>query len=209
MAEKFIDIDGEALFKVVEALQHAPKEIRPAIAHAINKTMDSTITQVKREVAAEYTIKQKDVSKAITRKRATVSKLTGAAIAEGGQVALYKFKHTPVQPPPKQIYKQQVKAQVKKNGGKKPVKNKAGNKAFVQTVSGNHMIFARVRKSRLPIEKLFALSVPQMISDKNDSKGSIQRIKARTEEMLEKKIEQEINYRLLKIQKEAIKGKGK
>lgn len=208
MAEKFIEIDGEALFKVVEALKNTPKEIRPAIAHAINKTMDSTVTQVKREVAAEYTIKQKDIAQAITKKRATVSNLTGAAIAEGGQVALYKFKHTPVQPPPKQIYIQPVKAQVKKSGGKKLVARN-GNKAFIQTINGKHMIWVRKSKRRFPIEKLYAMSVPQMITDKNDSKGSIQRIKARTQEMLEKKVEQEINYRLLKLGKEATKGKGK
>ena len=208
MAEKFIDINGEELFKIVEALQNTPKEIRPAIAHAVNKTLDSTVTQVKKEVAAEYTVKQKDISKAITRKRASVSNLTGAAIAEGGQVALYKFKHTPNEPPPRQRYKQPVKSQVKKNGSKKVVKHN-GNKAFIQTTHGNNMIFAREGKSRLPIKKLFAISVPQMITDKNDSKGSIQRIKARTEEMLEKKIEQEINYRLLKLGREATKGKGK
>ena len=71
------------------------------------------------------------------------------------------------------------------------------------------MVWARKGKKRYPIEKLYAMSVPQMISDKNDSKGSIQRIKARTQEMLEKNVEQEINYRMLKLGREATKGKGK
>ena len=202
MAEKLIEIDGKELFKVVEALKKYPKEIRPAIASAVNKTMDSTVTQIKKEVATEYTIKQKDIAKAITKKRAKVNNLTAAAIAEGGQVALYKFQHTPNAPPPKQRYKQPVKVKVKKSGGKITVKNKAGNKAFIQTMNGANMIFARKGKKRYPIEKLFSLSVPQMISDKNDSKGSIKRIKERTEEMLTKKIDQEINYRLDKVAKE-------
>ena len=47
MAEKFIEINGEELFKIVEALQNTPKEIRPAIAHAVNKTLDSTRRVVK------------------------------------------------------------------------------------------------------------------------------------------------------------------
>ena len=37
--------------------------------------------------------------------------------------------------------------------------------------------------------------------EKNDSKGSIQKIKARAEETLEKKVEQEINYRMNKLAK--------
>lgn len=208
MAEKLIEIDGRELFKVVKALENYPKEIRPAIASAVNKTMDSAVTQIKKEVAAEYTIKQKDIAKAIKKNKANVNKLTAAAIAEGGQVALYKFQHSPQAPPPKQRYKQPVKVKVKKSGNKAVVKNKAGNKGFIQTMNGHNMIFARKGKKRYPIEKLFSLSVPQMISDKNDSKGSIKRIKARTEEMLVKKIDQEINYRLEKVAKE-IKGGAK
>lgn len=205
MAEKLIEIDGKELFKVIEKLQKYPKEIRPAIASAVNKTLDSTVTQIKKEVASEYTVKQKDIAKAIEKKRAKVNNLSAMAIAEGGQVALYKFQHTPTAPPPKQRYKQPVKVKVKKSGGKVVVRNKAKNKAFIQPMNSANMIFARKGKKRYPIEKLFSLSVPQMISDKNDSKGSIQRIKARTEEMLVKKIDQEINYRLQKMQKEGAK----
>lgn len=211
--EKVIEIDGEPLKKIAKALSRLPKELNPAIASAVNKTMDSAVTQIKKEVAKEYTVKQKDIAKAIVKKRATTSNLTAAAIAEGGQVALYKFKHTPIEPPKSlgigvNSYKQPVKAQVKKGGSKKVVKNKVGNKAFIRTFHGNHMIFARKGKNRYPIEKLFALSIPQMISDKNDSKGSIKRIKARTNEMLEKKVEQEINYRLDKVSKQALKRAG-
>ena len=211
MAEQFLEINAESLFKVIEALKKTPEEIRPALASAVNKTMDSTVTQIKKEVAAEYTVKQKyllsskkkkekGINGAITKKRATVNNLSAAAIADGGQVALYKFQHTPINPPPKQQYRQPVRAQVKKSGSKKLVTHN-GNKAFVQTVHKNNMLFAREGKKRFPIKKLFALSVPQMIASKNDSKGSLKRIKARAEEMLEKKVEQEINYRIGKLAK--------
>lgn len=202
--QKVISIDGEPLKKVAEALSDFPNEIAPAIASAVNKTMTSAVTQIKKEVTKEYTIKQKDVTKAIKTTRANVKNLTAVSIAEGGQVALYKFKHTPMKPPPKQIYKQPVRVQVKKGGGRKLAAHN-GNKGFVQSVNGANMIFARETKERLPIKKLFALSVPQMISDKNDSKGSITRIKTKANEMLAKKVDQEINYRVNKVIK---KSKG-
>lgn len=199
MAQQIVSIDADPLLKVAQELQQVPKAILPAMVSAINRTMDSTITQIKKEVSSEYTIKQKDIAKAIKRTRANKARLSSVAVAEGGEVALYKFRHTPTSPPPKQRYKQPVKAQVKKSGGKKVVISE-GNKAFVQTVNGNHMIFARKKGAkRLPIKKLYSLSVPQMIADKNDSKGSIKRIQARAQEMLEKKINQEITYRLSKI----------
>lgn len=199
MAQQYISIDAEPLLKVAQELQEIPKAILPAMVSVVNRTMDSTITQIKKEVSSEYTIKQKDVAKAIKRTRATKARLSSVAVATGGQVALYKFRHTPTSPPPKQRYKQPVKAQVKKSGGKQVVISD-GNKAFVQNVNGHAMIFARKKGvKRLPIKKLFALSVPQMIADKNDSKGSIKRIQARAQEMLEKKVNQEINYRLSKI----------
>lgn len=198
MAEQFISIDAEPLIKVVEGLNEFPKEILPAMVSAVNRTLDTTVTQIKREVATEYTVKQKDITKSIKKTRATKTRLSAVAIASGGQVALYKFRHSPTNPPPKQRYKQPVKAQVKKNGSKKTVIYKS-NKAFVQTVHGNNMIFVREGRKRLPIKKLFALSVPQMIADKNDSKGSIVRIQARAQEILEKRVNQEITYRLNKI----------
>lgn len=198
MADQFISIDAEPLIKVVEGLNEFPQQILPAMVSAVNRTLDTTVTQIKREVASEYTVKQKDITKSIKKTRATKTRLSAVAIASGGQVALYKFRHSPTNPPPKQRYKQPVKAQVKKNGSKKTVIYKS-NKAFVQTVHGNNMIFVREGRKRLPIKKLFALSVPQMIADKNDSKGSIVRIQARAQEMLEKRVNQEITYRLNKI----------
>lgn len=200
MSQQFISIDAEPLLKVAQELYKFPKEILPAMASAVNRTLDSTVTQVKKEAANEYTVKQKDIAKAIKKTRATKASLSAVAVASGGQVALYKFRHTPTSPPPKQRYKQPVKAQVKKSGGKQVVISE-GNKAFVQWCNGFPMIFARKKGAkRLPIKKLFSLSVPQMIADKNDSKGSLKRIQDRAQEMLEKRVNAEIEYRLKKIE---------
>ena len=211
MSEKDIgiEVNSEGLFKIIDSLSEFPKEIRPAIAHAINKTMDSTITQVKKEVSAEYTIKQKDVAQSIKRERAKVNNLSSTSTSLGNPIPVYKFKHTPMKPPdPKIGYKQPVRATIKKGSGRKIVKNKVGNKGFILKRNGFNMIFARKGSKPYPIERIFSLSIPQMISDKDGKKGSVHRIQARAQEMLDKKIEQEINYRLDKVKKEA-GGKGK
>ena len=214
--QKVISIDGKQLDKIAEALKDFPQEIKPAISSAINKTMRSTVTQIKKEVNSEYNIKQRDVGKAIKVTNSKVKTLTAIANAEGGQTAMYKFDHKPKKRPKslgwgKNAYSTPLTVQAKKGGEEKKVAH-GKNLGFLAPVipkGGNmiDMIFVREGKKRFPIKKLFLLSVPQMISDKNDSKGSITRIKAKANEMLEKKVTQEINYRVLKIAKKAQGGK--
>lgn len=208
---KIIDINAEGLLKVVKELEKFPSEIRPAMARAVNRTIDSTNTKVKREVAAEYAVKQKEIAKEIKKERANVNKLTGALVAEGSPTPLYRFSHTPQLPNVRTRYG--VKVKVKKSGGKKKILHH-GNKAFILAIkrkddSAANMIFARRRNTRYPIDKLFTLSVPQMISDLDGEKGTIQRIKAHANQTLEKTIDQEINYRLDKMAKKAEKEKAK
>ena len=216
--EKLVEVDARALLKLTEELAEIPQVIPQAVASAINKTMSSTVTQIKREVASEYTVKQKDVSKAIKQTKARSSRLKAAAVAGGGQISLFKFKHTPPLPPPRQKYKNPVKVAVKKGGGAKVVR-RFGNPAFINNLKWkandgsegvSTAILVRLRKKKAyPIKKLYSTSIAQMISDANDSKGSIKRIKARTEEMLTKRVDEEINYRLDKAKQKAGKGGSK
>ena len=81
--EKLVEVDARALLKLTEELAEIPQVIPQAVASAINKTMSSTVTQIKREVASEYTVKQKDVSKAIKQTKARSSRLKAAAVAGG------------------------------------------------------------------------------------------------------------------------------
>ncbi len=210
MAEKLFDIDANELFKIIDALKDTPKEIRPAIAHAVNKTLETTQTKIKKEVTSEYAIKQKVLTakdgkgnKPLKLERANVNNLTGAAVSTGYQIATYKFPHIPKATV---RTKYGVKVQVKKGGGKKPISFN-GNKAFKINVHSNSMVFARKGKERYPIKKLYALSVPQMISDMSGKKDSIRRIQEHAARELPKKVDQEINYRLDKIIKE--RGVGK
>jgi hypothetical protein len=206
MATEVIKIDASDVEKVVGELQKVPKEILPAVSRIVNRTMDGTMTQIKKGIAAEYTIKQKDIASAATkkrgggRKRATVNDLSSSVIFAGGQTGLYKFKHKPLKTPVRQKYRSPVTVQIKKNGGENIVGHN-GNKAFMQNIKSkdggdNHTIFAREGKKRLPIKKLYALAVPQMISPPLAKK--VQKLAG---ERLNREITREINYRLEKAGK--------
>ncbi|MGN1062279.1 MAG: phage tail protein [Candidatus Scatosoma sp.] len=203
--EKQIVIDGTSLVKICEKLSEFPKEVPKAISSVANRTIASARTQMKREVTGHYTVKSSDVLKTISVKKSTPKTLKASATASGGQVALYKFKHKPTNPPPRQRYVRPVTAQVQKAGGEKVVIHK-GNKAFIQTMNGANMIFARKGKKRYPIKKLYALSIPQMISNKDGTNQSAVRIQVRTQQIFEKRVNHEIQYRLNKISAKSKKG---
>lgn len=203
MAEDFLSIDVGQLIKVAEELYEFPQEILPAVVVSINRVAESTNTQIKREISNIYTVKQKDVKGSIKKVRATKTRPSAVLTLSGGQIAMYKFEHDPKSPPRKQRYKKPVSVQILKGRDYIP-RDYKGNKAFIQKTHGNNMIFARKGKARLPMKKLFALSVPQMISDKDGTKGTIVRIQANARETLEKKVNQQIEYRLNKV-----KGGGK
>ena len=134
---KVIEINAEGLRRVVKELEKFPSEVRPAIARAVNRTVDSTNTKVKKEVAAEYAVKQKEIAKEIKKERANVNKLSGALVAVGSPVPLYRFSHTPQVPNVRTRYG--VKVKVKKSGGKKKILHK-GNKAFILARNSTNMI---------------------------------------------------------------------
>ena len=209
MAKHLIEINADALKEVAEELQEIPEKIAPAVAVIINRTMKGVITEVKRAASSEYSVKQKDIAEAFTKKKgggvskATAQNLSSYADAAGGQIALYKFKHKPATTPKRQKYKSPVKVQVKKTGGEKVVRHN-GNLAFMQNIKSkdggdNHMIFAREGKARLPIKKLFALSVPQMLVGKDGTKPYIDKIVEKGNERLLKETRHEIKRRLEKI----------
>ena len=201
MADKFIEIDGSELLRIAEALKESPKEIRLAVAHAANETAKSVRTKVGKEVNAEYAIKQRDIKKTIKIRRAKVNSATAEVISEGERIPLHYFKHSPKN---EKRTRYGVKAQVKREGGLKVIKpNSAGNKAFKVKIHDSSMIFIRKGEKRIPIKKLHTLSVPQMISDINGKSPVIKRIQLHTQKELAKKVDQEINYRLDKIAKEA------
>lgn len=187
-----VEIDAKQLQKVAVELSEIPKVAPKAMASALNRTIATVKTDMKREAVAAYEIKGADVMKTLRVRKASPSNLRAEASSIGQPVALIHFKVKPRNPPTKQT-KKQLQVKIKKSAGFQTIKMKPS--AFVQSVKGANNVFARTGKNRLPIKRLYSLSIPQMIS--ND--GVIQKITEKANETLEKRVQHEIEYRLNKI----------
>ena len=187
-----IIVDSEALKKVAIVLKGFPKVVPKAMSAALNRTISTVKTDMKREAVANYEVKSADVAKSLSVIRATPSRLNAVAISSGRPIALAHFKFKPKQPMAGRT-RRKVMVKIKKSDGYKVIKKTPP--AFVQNINGATNIFARTGKQRLPIKRLYSLSAPQMINNKE----VINRITEKAHETLEKRVKHEIEYRLNKI----------
>lgn len=181
-------IDGRDLKKVADQLKLVPKEIPGATASAINRTLDYTATQVKKEVTKVYAIKQGEVAATITKKKASKSDLNAYIQSKGRTIKLSKF---PFNPKSSSKRGRKVKVKVKKQEGYKTLNTSPS--AFVQNIGGIN-IWKRKGKKRFPVKVLSSLSVPQMVS----SKEIMPIIEKKSAEKLQERVEHEIEWRLNK-----------
>lgn len=182
-------INDKEIKQIAIKLKGLPKQIPGATASALNRTLDYTVTQTKKEVTNIYAIKQKEVNATLKKKRASKSSLNASIQSTGKTIALSKFPHNPKQYKPKN---KKVKVKVKKQEGYKIIKTSPST--FVQTMGSTH-IWMREGKSRTPVRLLRTLSVPQMISN-NEVMDVVQR---KAGEKLQERISHEIEWRLSKL----------
>lgn len=200
-----IKIDDKELKQAVKKLSAFPKEIPKATVAALNRTVTFANTRIKREVTRKYAIKSGEVQQTLTMKKATTQNLTTYITSEGRRYTLAHFERNL-----NSVAKAggNIKVQVKK-GNTKAVNIKPG--AFVASMSGpkkkraarksntmgTFLIAQRVGNSRYPIKVLRTLSVPQMISSNDISETVLKE----SQNMLKKRIDHEVEYRLSKLSK--------
>ena len=189
MAE--IEVDTKALKRVaIELADVSKKDVPKAIVSALNRTIQTVGTDMKREAVARYEIKSGDVQKTLKLKRASASQMQAAAQSTGKPLGLFHFKVKPRKRPTKRI--KAVKVKIKKSDGYKEIKTNP--KAFIANKNALN-VFKRVGEKRLPIVRLTTLSIPQMISNPE----ALANIQKHAEETLEKRTAHEIEYRLSKV----------
>lgn len=182
-------INDKELKKMAIKLQVIPKQVPAATASALNRTLDFTVTQTKREVTKNYSVKQKEVASTLRKKRASKSNLNAYIECKGKTIDLAKFPHNPKAFSPKN---KKVKVKIKKQEGYKVIKTNPS--AFVQNMGTTH-IWMREGSKRTPVRLLRTLSVPQMVSNQE----VIGVIEEKSKEKLRERIEHEIEWRLNKI----------
>lgn len=186
-----IEVDTKALKRVaIELADVSQKDVPKAIVAALNRTIQTVGTDMKREAVQRYEIRSGDVQKTLKIKRASASNMQANALSTGKPLGLFHFKVKPRKRPTKRI--KYIKVKIKKTDGYKEIKTNP--KAFIAEKNALN-VFKRVGKSRLPIERLTTLSIPQMISNPE----ALANIQKHAQETLEKRTAHEIEYRLSKV----------
>ncbi|MER2169031.1 MAG: phage tail protein [Psychrobacillus psychrodurans] len=149
-----VSVDENQLKDIQERLGSFKNKAPNVIANALNRGMNNIQANIKREVRKEYHIKAGDIDVTLRKNRANKSNLSARVLSIGGVIPLDKFKVTPKSINPKR--KSTISVAVKKGSS---IKLKG---AFMADINGPKL-FMRVKKSRLPIKRLFGPSIPQMI----------------------------------------------
>ncbi len=151
-----IELKKKDIKKVTTMLSGFPKEIKKVSVRAINHVTQTSSTAVAKELAKHVYVKQKDIKKTFSIRKATYKTLSSEVVSIGQPISLFLFKvnnRTPNSRKP-------VRVAVKRGGGMKYL----GRKTFTATMSNGHVgIFQRKTESAYPIKKCYGPSVPSML----------------------------------------------
>lgn len=145
-------INKEALKKATERLEGIPNGIETALRLSFNRALSEGRTAGTREVTKAYTVKAKNVRPTFAMHKATKSDLNAELLSTGKRLSLDTFTHRP-QADTTGAKRKEVRVSIRK-GSLKPV-----NQGFVHRA----MIFQRLGKTRLPVQKQFGPAVPAML----------------------------------------------
>lgn len=175
--------------KAIKLLTHIPDEVPKAIARAINRSTEAARSEMSSGIREEYYIRHQDITNAAKISKANGSqKFIRARIrVRGTRRELMMFR---VSPKSDTARPKAIKIAVKKGGTKKLPG------AFIRrgVKSGNLHVLRRVGKTRYPIHIKYGPSIPQMT---NNAKIT-QRVEERARDMLDKRLDHEINRALKK-----------
>lgn len=175
-----VDIDRELLEDIIDRLGTMSNKAPQVISSALNRALTNVASNISKEVRQDYNIKAADIKSTLDKTRASKSNLSAIVRSRGNLIPLDRFKVSPKKVAPKR--KSPIKIGVKKDGVK-PLKG-----AFVSDISGIK-VFKRQGKTRLPIDRLFGPSVPQMLKNEEIR----ERINREGQETFYRRLDHEIN----------------
>ena len=178
-----IEIDDRALKEIEKKLGEISHRAPGVMSSSLNRTVTNISSNIRKEVRERYHIKAGDIRNTIETKKASSGSLSASVISKGRTIPLDKFKVNPKTANPRR--KKQLKIAVKKDG----VKQVLG--AFISDLHGLK-VFKRSSKKRLPIERLFGPSVPQMIKNESIS----EKVESEAVITFDKRVTHEINRML-------------
>lgn len=145
MAAEFrINADVREVRRMVRHIRNGTQRVIP---RALNKTIRQVQSAAVKSIVREIPVKQARIRRNLRIERATRMRFSGAVVARGFRIPLKEF--SPRQTAAGVTYRGQM-------GGRRIVRG-----AFIVPSLGGH-VFRRKGASRLPIDKQFGPSVPQV-----------------------------------------------
>lgn len=173
-----VTIDATGLEEARQLLANIPNGTQKAFGRAINRGLTAMRTAISKETRSKYVVKAKDIKDTLEVKKASSRHLSGKIVSTGSPLDLTKFRY--------RIKKRGgIYAQVKKGGG-----GTLPHSFFVTT--GNAGLYHRVSRERLPIQREFGPSIPQMIGNEAVST----KIQERGREVFERELAHQISHLL-------------
>lgn len=173
-----VTIDAKGLDEARQLLAHIPKGTQKALGRSINRGLTAMRTAISKETRSKYVVKAKDIKGTLEVKRASHQHLSGKILSTGSPMDLTKFRY--------RIKKRGgIYAQVKKGGG-----GTLPHSFFVTT--GKAGLYHRETRERLPIQREFGPSIPQMIGNE----AVTMKIQERGREVFERELAHQISYLL-------------
>ncbi|WP_051775873.1 phage tail protein [Paenibacillus tyrfis] len=165
------------------SLRFVEKNIPKAFSAAMNRVSAGVKTEAAKKVRETYYVKHGDVLKTIKVSKANPAKLEMLLTSRGPSIPLIKFRTTPSTPPARQP--KVLKAAVKKEGGKKPIRG-----AFVVQMGSGHVgVFRRAGKKRLPVDELYGPSIPVMLGEP----GVAEHLQEEAQRRMGQRLDHEVN----------------
>lgn len=189
-----IVFDTSQLNKLAKDLKGFEKEIPSAFTSALNRTLDHTVTQVKRQATKEYNVLQSDIDKAMKPYKATYRTPKAWIQIRSRRYSLSRFL-----PGGLNSNSKKAKVKVKKGGGRKLVDNAFVRKVTRKRQDGteytNTLILRRKGNSNYPVEVLRTLSPTQMV----ENPKVMNEVMKAANKKLDERITHEVDRRLKKM----------
>lgn len=169
-----------------DILKQLPNEakVKTVLARAINRSLPAARLAASKKVREEYVLKAGDINKATKITKANTATLSGKIRWSGPMTNLASYKISP-RNRPKRRTKRQMTAEVKK-GSRATYKG-----AFI---GPNAKVFKRIGKKRLPIRPIYGPAISQLMGAEGVRKTIIEK----TQDVLHKRVEHEVNRMMSK-----------
>ncbi len=184
MSQSIVRLNANQIERAELLLRNIRGGAGKAMARAINRSVQSARASMVRSAREEYTAKARAIRNTISIKKASNSNPEAVIKSEGSPLPLREFSVSPRTENGKR--RSPIRVSVKKG------QKSSFERAFVVRTGGSVNVFSRIGSNRLPIEKLYGPSVPQMIGNEN----VITRVSDDATKMMEKRLDHEIERML-------------